>query len=227
MEVIMINITPLKEKILNCMTQWEEELWRLSEQANQNRNLSQMDKTNSIMREQKKISDAIKDLFDEIGKVQKEPETNSADRTIKIICPREGEKPTAIRIGEEEIRIDSWNQILIVIANWILEDKKNLPEIKNFISPNKEGFAKSAQCKPLKNGWFIEVGDSAKTLINKAKKLLRNTGYTEEILVETKDETITSAVSDRVFDNRTKVIKLYRNASPEKRNKIKELLGLN
>ena len=42
-----------------------------------------------------------------------------------------------------------------------------------------------------------------------------------------KDGTVTSVVSDRVFDNRTKVMKLYRNASPEARNKVKELLGIN
>lgn len=222
----MINITQLKESLLNCMTQLEEELWKLSEQANQKRNLNQIGKVSSIMTEKKKLTDSIGNLFDEIAKVQNEPETNSANRAVRIICSRDGKNPTAIRIGEKKMRIMRWNQVPITIANWILEGEKNLPEIQNFISPNKEGFTKSAYLKQLRNGWFIEVGDDKEVLIKKSEKLLRNADYLEEILVETEDGTRTSAITDGDSDGRVKnFMKLYRKASPETKSKIKEVLA--
>jgi hypothetical protein len=223
----MFSIAQLKENLLNCMAQLEEELWKLSEQASQNRNLNQMGKVSSIMREQKKFADTIGYLFDEIAKVQIEPETNSANRAVRIICSRGGKSPTAIRIGEKEMRITKWNQIPETIANWILEDERNLPEIQNFISPSEEGFMKSAHLKRLNNGWFIEVGDDKKALIKKAEKLLRNADYPEEILVEAEDGSRNSVVSDMASDDRVKkLMKLYRKASPETQSKIKEVLGL-
>lgn len=223
----MFNFAQLKESLLSYMPQLEEELWKLSERANQNRNLNQMGKVGSIIREQKKLVDAISYLFDEIAKVQIEPETNSANQAIRIICSRNGKSPTAIRIGEKEMRIRKWNEIPVTIANWILEDGKNLPEIQNFISPDKEGFMKSAFLKQLRNGWFIEVGDHKEALIKKTEKLLRNAGYPEEILVETEDGSRISSVSDRASNDWVKrLMKLYRKAPPETQSKIKEVLGL-
>ena len=224
----MFSITPLKESVLNGMAQLEEELWKLSEQANRNRNLDQAGKISSIIRELKKLAQETGNLFDKIEKVQTEPKTNSANRAVRIICTPDGEKPISIIIGEKEKPIEKWYEIPVEVANWIIDEGKELREIQNFISPSNEGFTKSAALKQLTNGWFIEIGDNKERLIKKAEKLLRNVDYAAEIHVETQDGLRTIGVSDKPSDYKvSKLMKLYRSASPETKNKIKEILGIN
>jgi hypothetical protein len=77
-----------------------------------------------------------------------------------------------IKIGAEAIRIARANQIPVVVANWLLAQGKSLPLIPNFVHERDIGFGLSAQAKQLDNGWYIEVGDSFETLMQKARRLL-------------------------------------------------------
>ncbi len=81
-----------------------------------------------------------------------------------------------VRIGSHSEPIRAWNEIPIVVANWILKQGKSLPKIHNFIHQTDSGFSPSANTKKLNNGWFIEIGDSQGTLIQKGRRLLDDCG---------------------------------------------------
>jgi predicted type IV restriction endonuclease len=80
--------------------------------------------------------------------------------------------PTEIRIGDFHAPVRNWNEIPIVVANWILAQGKPLREIPYFVHKTNSGFQKAAQIKELNNGWFIEIGDNWQVLIRKGRKLL-------------------------------------------------------
>lgn len=82
-----------------------------------------------------------------------------------------------LRIGDHVEPLQAANEIPVSVANWILDQGKELPLIPNFVHRGKDGFAKSAQLKQAKNGWHVEVGDSQITLIQKARKLLDRCGF--------------------------------------------------
>jgi hypothetical protein len=86
-------------------------------------------------------------------------------------------RPSEVRIGSYRRAINYANQIPIVVANWLIEQKKELPRVPNFIHPTNAGFARSAQTKELADGSYIEVGDHQEVLIQKARKLLDACGY--------------------------------------------------
>ncbi|MCX6924583.1 MAG: DNA sulfur modification protein DndB [Verrucomicrobia bacterium] len=85
--------------------------------------------------------------------------------------------PAEVRIASEAIRIRKWNQVPIAVANWVLRQGKSLPVLQNFVHRNNIGFANSANTKELKNGWYIEVGDSQETLLLKGRRLLDSSGF--------------------------------------------------
>jgi hypothetical protein len=47
-----------------------------------------------------------------------------------------------------------------------------LRRIEHFLHEEDSGFTASAQTRELNNGWFIEIGDSRRPLVQKARKLL-------------------------------------------------------
>jgi len=61
---------------------------------------------------------------------------------------------------------------LVKIAGYILENKNELPIIKNFVHKSEKEFSIiSKQLKPV-DGYYIEVGDSKERLIEKCIMLL-------------------------------------------------------
>ena len=100
---------------------------------------------------------------------------------------RKTTKPKEVRIGSFRKPVFFSNEILITVANWLIEQGKTLPSIPNFIHPIDSGFAQSAVPRRLNNGTFIEVGDNQETLLKKARRLLNACGYRNlklEILFE-------------------------------------------
>jgi len=86
-------------------------------------------------------------------------------------------RPREIRIGAQRETIRYAYEILLTVANWIIEQGKMLPTIPNFIQSTKKGFAASAGPKLLKSGQFIEVGDDQKVLLYKARTILDYCGF--------------------------------------------------
>lgn len=222
----MSELGRIKKNILAEMEKLEEELWKVLRAAGENKELSRTEKTSLIIKDGKKLINAINLLFDEISRIELEPGKIMDIQGIGIRTS--DEKPTAIRIRGKEIGIRNWNEIPVVIGDWILDQGKKFPEIRNFVSPNKENFAKSAFLKQLNNGWFIEVGDQKEVLIKKTQKLLRISGIPEEIVIESEEG---SGISTGLNTDSSKgidhLMRLYRKASPEAKNKVKEVLGLN
>lgn len=99
-------------------------------------------------------------------------------------------RPTELRLGTQKFPISLSNQIVIVIANWILGQGKSLPVITGFLHPTASGFADSAVTKKLEDGSYIEVGLSQETLLKKARQLLNAAGLQNskaEVLLENGD----------------------------------------
>ena len=91
-------------------------------------------------------------------------------------------RPREVRIGGCAESVRAWNEIPVVVANWILSQGKALPRVENFVHEADADFAQSALTKELNNGWFIEIGDSQGTLVQKGRRLLddcglRNVGF--------------------------------------------------
>jgi len=91
-------------------------------------------------------------------------------------------RPTEVKIGDATIGIGKLNEIPVVVANWILRQGKTLRRMQNFVHETDSGFPASAQTKRLENGWFIEVGDSQGTLLQKGRRLLDASGFREVLL---------------------------------------------
>ena len=86
-------------------------------------------------------------------------------------------RPKELRIGNHIEPLRASNEIPVSVANWILEQGKDLPVIPNFVHKTAEGFTAAAQLKQAKNGWSIEIGDSQPTLIQKGRTLLDRCGF--------------------------------------------------
>jgi hypothetical protein len=103
------------------------------------------------------------------------------------IVRRPTKRPRELRIGSFRVPVSINNQVLIETANWLIGQGRALPVIPNFVQRGRDGFAESAQVKPLQDGWFIEIGDSQEALFQKARKLLNLCGLSSvgiEVLLE-------------------------------------------
>jgi hypothetical protein len=86
-------------------------------------------------------------------------------------------RPKEIRFGSVRKHINYANEIPIIVANWLIEQGKAVPNCQNFIHPSNSGFSQSAITKRLISGQFIEVGDNQEVLLHKARKLLDACGH--------------------------------------------------
>jgi len=104
---------------------------------------------------------------------------NNQSKVDRILPPsrRTAIHPSELRIGTATGRVSKSNQILLTVANWILKQGKTLPRIQNFVHETDSGFSKAAKPVKLSNGWFIEIGDSQDTLIQKSRRLLDACGF--------------------------------------------------
>lgn len=86
-------------------------------------------------------------------------------------------KPNEVRLGSFRKPVFFSNEILVTVANWLIEQGKTLPTIPNFVHPSNSGFSPSAVPRQLINGSFIEVGDNQEMLLQKARRLLDACGF--------------------------------------------------
>jgi hypothetical protein len=86
-------------------------------------------------------------------------------------------RPVEIKFGSVKKHIRYATEIPVVIANWLIEQGKELPITANFIHPSDAGFSQSATTKKLKSGQFMRVGHNQEALLHKARELLDGCGY--------------------------------------------------
>jgi len=86
-------------------------------------------------------------------------------------------RPVEIKFGSVKKHIRYATEIPVVIANWLIEQGKELPITANFIHPSDAGFSQSATTKKLKSGQFMRVGHNQDALLHKARELLDGCGY--------------------------------------------------
>jgi DNA sulfur modification protein DndB len=96
---------------------------------------------------------------------------------------RQTVRPIEVRIENFASGVARSNEIPVVVANWILARGVSLRRIQNFMHQTDSGFPIHAQTKRLENGWFIEIGDSQDTLLQKGRRLLDAHGFREVRLV--------------------------------------------
>jgi hypothetical protein len=86
-------------------------------------------------------------------------------------------RPVEIKFGSVKKHIRYATEIPVTIANWLIEQGKELPITANFIHPSDAGFSQSATTKKLKSGQFMRVGHNQDALLHKARELLDGCGY--------------------------------------------------
>jgi hypothetical protein len=86
-------------------------------------------------------------------------------------------RPVEIKFGSVKKHIRYATEIPVAIANWLIEQGKELPITANFIHPSDAGFSQSATTKKLKSGQFMRVGHNQEALLHKARELLDGCGY--------------------------------------------------
>jgi hypothetical protein len=86
-------------------------------------------------------------------------------------------RPVEIKFGSVKRHIRYATEIPVAIANWLIEQGKELPITANFIHPSDAGFSQSATTKKLKSGQFMRVGHNQEALLHKARELLDGCGY--------------------------------------------------
>jgi hypothetical protein len=119
-----------------------------------------------------------KKLEEEIGDAFGGPPLTVSKPMVELNGVRRGTiRPAELRIGSDRIPISLNNQIVVATGNWIIKQGHTIPPIRNFVHRDNSGFSPSAQTKRLDDGSFIEVGDSQRTLVVKAPKLLDFCGF--------------------------------------------------
>ena len=86
-------------------------------------------------------------------------------------------RPVEIKFGSVKKHIRYATEIPVTIANWLIEQGKELPITANFIHPSDAGFSQSATTKKLKSGQFMRVGHNQEALLHKARELLDGCGF--------------------------------------------------
>lgn len=164
----MKSIAGIGEMIGNGVLEIESYLWKVMEDAVKNKDKLGIEKSKRAIDRWTKLAQDVKDFMAELDKLSTPSEETHLIITIK-------EEPTGLKILEFDgkiYRLNFWNEIVIRIANYILEVKNALPIIKNFIHKKEEDFTMSSKQLKEINGYYIEVGDSKDRLITKCKDLL-------------------------------------------------------
>jgi len=86
-------------------------------------------------------------------------------------------RPVEMKFGSIKKHIRYSTEIPVTIANWLIEQGKELPITANFIHPSDAGFSQSATTKKLKSGQYMRVGHNQEALLHKARELLDGCGY--------------------------------------------------
>jgi len=86
-------------------------------------------------------------------------------------------RPVEIKFGSVKKHIRYATEIPVAIANWLIEQGKELPITANFIHPSEAGFSQSATTKKLKSGQYMRVGHNQEALLHKARELLDGCGH--------------------------------------------------
>jgi hypothetical protein len=103
---------------------------------------------------------------------QPQPEVQSPARPKKKPV-----RPVELKFGSVKKHIRYATEIPVAIANWLIEQGKELPTSENFIHPSEAGFSQSAVTKKLKSGQVMRVGHNQQALLHKARELLDGCGY--------------------------------------------------
>lgn len=109
------------------------------------------------------------------------------------ISSRGGRKPHPpgeLYIDNNQYSITNWYEVLVIVANWIIDQGKKLPLGKKYgakiLVSRNPGELESP--KHLKNGHWINTKYDRQQTINKAAMLLRDCGLDTNLYVETEEK---------------------------------------
>jgi hypothetical protein len=109
---------------------------------------------------------------------EKAPETPQPEVQSPVARPKKKPvRPVEMKFGSVKKHIRYSTEIPVTIANWLIEQGKELPITANFIHPSDAGFSQSATTKKLKSGQYMRVGHNQEALLHKARELLDGCGY--------------------------------------------------
>jgi len=108
----------------------------------------------------------------------------SAPKMEKEQLPLSYTKPYLVRIKDDKYSINAWWEVLVVVADWLIDRKVKLPVNERWghrrvlIGTSPSGMRAP---KKLKNGLFIETHASAQQIVRNAEGLLEHCGYDPKI----------------------------------------------
>ncbi len=122
------------------------------------------------------------------GKVVTPEPLRVPDATTEI--PPSHSKPTCLVIGDQEIQISHWYEMLVELAKWLIRHGHKLPVGTKIL--HKPLIGRSADAfrspKQLENGLFIETWGPVATKYRRARWLLEQAGLSPDLLVVTWEE---------------------------------------
>lgn len=84
-------------------------------------------------------------------------------------------RPVGVLAQGTETPVAKWNDVPVVIANWLLDQQLPLPAMP-FIKRDEAAFPRSARLRTLQDGSLIDLGDGRAQLLRKARRLLDGSG---------------------------------------------------
>ena len=165
----MENITEIVERVRRDVSKIESYLWKGMEESVKNKDLSGNERSKRAIDRWRKIMKDVEDAITELGKLSTPYEEAHLIITINDELQM-GSK--ILELNGETYPLKYWYEVLVKIANYILEVTNELPIINNFVHKREEDFTMSSKQLKHVNGYYIEVGDSKDRLIEKCKLLL-------------------------------------------------------
>jgi len=165
----MEHIDKISKRIMGDVSEIESYLWKVMEEAVKNRDKSRIEKSKKEIDKWAKIAQDLKDAITGLDESQASSQEGHLTIAVKEE-PASGRK--ILELDGKTYPLKFWNELLVKIAGYILENKNELPIIKNFVHKSEKEFSIiSKQLKPV-DGYYIEVGDSKERLIEKCIMLL-------------------------------------------------------
>lgn len=137
------------------------------------------------------IIDIHHELMDIINKIPIRRKRKKRKRIIESFAKEEKKykNPKILIIDNNKYPVSKWNEVLVISANWIIENNGELP-IRRRYGKNllvSDTANELYAPKKLNNGYFIATKYPRKQTVALAARLLRDCGFSVPFYVETED----------------------------------------
>lgn len=164
----MENISEIKDRIIRDVSEIETQLWSVMKGAVEDRDKAGIENSKRAIDRWTKIAQDVKDFITELDTLSMPSEGTPLIIKIK-------EESTGLKIIElngKTHNLKNLYEVLIIVANYILEVSNGLPIINNFVHKREEDFTMSSKKIKKVGDYYIEVGDDKERIIKKCKLLL-------------------------------------------------------